>query len=80
MVKQTKKNTNELVLTGNPTEDFRSWLKSKEKPFDIGIQLIRKHTKNHVLVNFLEKEKKNPKAPKILFDNIKIISQKWLKK
>lgn len=80
MTTKTKKTTNELVLTGNPAEDFSSWLKSKDKPFDIGIQLIRKYTDNKVLPAFLEKEKDNPKAPKILLNNIKIISKKWLKK
>lgn len=79
MVTKKEKST-ELVLTGNPAEDFSSWLKSKDKPFDIGVDLIRKHTKNRVLPKFLEDNNDKPNAAKMLLDNIKIISQKWLKK
>lgn len=70
----------ELILTGNPAEDFSSFLKSKDKPFDIGLELIRRYTKNHTLYKFLEERKDEPKSKKVLLDNIKIISLKWLKK
>lgn len=78
MVKNTDNETK--ILTGDPVEDFSSFLKGKEKPFDTGLELIKRYTKNHTLHQFLFKIKEEPRAKKILLANIKIISLKWLKK
>lgn len=73
-------NKKELILSGDPAKDFRSFLRSKEKPFDVGVELIRRHTTNTTLVEFLVKHKDEPRSKKILVDNLKIISRKWSKK
>jgi len=69
-----------LILSGDPAKDFPAFLRSKEKPFDMGVELIRRHTSNTTLVEFLEKIKDEPRARKILIDNLKIIARKWSKK
>ena len=75
-----EKNTKELILSGDPAKDFSAFLKSKEKPFDLGVELIRLHTKNTTLVAFLEKNKDEKRIQKVLINNLKVISRKWLKK
>ncbi|MFK5856588.1 MAG: hypothetical protein QM503_10685 [Bacteroidota bacterium] len=73
------KNTN-LILSGDPAKDFPAFLKSKEKPFDLGLELIKTHTKNFALYTHLQKNREEKFAKKMLLDNIKVIAIKWLKK
>lgn len=70
----------ELILSGDPAKDFHTFLKSKEKPYDVGVELIQRHTNNTTLVAFLKKNRNEKRAQKILIDNLIIISRKWLKK
>jgi len=79
MDKETS-NKKALILSGDPAKDFAAFLRSKEKPFDLGVKLIRRHTTNTTLADFLEKIKDEPRARKILIDNLKIIARKWSKK
>ena len=69
-----------LILSGNATKDFSSFLNSKEKPYDFGLELIKTYTKNLILYNFLLSLKENENTRKILIANIKIIAQRWSKK
>lgn len=73
-------NETRLVLSGNPAKDFPAWLKSAEKDYDLGLELIHKHTDNKLLLNFLRKNRETETAKTTLLTNIKIISQKWQKK
>ncbi len=75
-----KENKTELILSGDPAKDFAAFLNSKEKPYDIGLELISRYTQNRVLLQFLQKNRDEKSAPKKLLDNIKIISRQWLKK
>lgn len=69
-----------LILSGDPAKDFPAFLKSKEKPFELGLELIKKHTKNSALYAHLLKNREEKFAQKMLIENIKVISGKWLKK
>ncbi len=69
-----------LILSGDAAKDFESFFKSKEKPFDFGLNLILKYADNRILYNFLLKNKEEKFAKKQLIDNLKIIQRKWLKK
>jgi len=67
----------ELILTGNPREDISSFLKSREKPYQFGLQLIKKYTRNSELIKFLTLRAETPRAKKIMVQNIKVISWKY---
>jgi hypothetical protein len=76
--KDIEKTAIELILTGHPGEDFTSFLKSREKPYDYGLKLIRKYTKNQALYKFLADAGASPASRKIMLTNIKVIARKWL--
>lgn len=78
--KAEKVPSTELVLTGDPAEDFSSFLKSKAKPYDFGIQLILKYTTNRTLYKYFADRQEDKFTRKKMLFNIKIISNKWLKK
>ncbi len=77
----TKNKTKEtLILSGDAAKDFKAFLSSKEKPFDFGLQLIDRYTRNRTLYDFLQKHREGKFTHKVLVENIKIISRKWLTK
>ena len=75
-----KQQPKELVFTGIPGEDFSSFLKSRSKPWDFGLELIRKYTSNTTLYNFLKSVGESRQTRSMMKENIKIISRKWLNK
>ena len=63
-------------LDGSAWTEYQAWI-AKGKPYDQGVDMIRRHTRNINLVRHLEKKKENPKSQKVLERNLLIISKKW---
>ena len=80
MPKKKAQTTQELVFTGNPREDFSSFLKSREKPYQFGLKLIEKYTRNQALLTHLRLLAETPRAKKKMIRNVIIISMKYFKK
>jgi len=76
-----KADKTENILTGDPGKDILTFLKSKEKPFNIGFKLLSENVRNSSLINRLSELSKTDEklALKILIENLKVISSVWKK-
>jgi len=63
-------------IRGTAWDEYQSWLANKQ-PFEMGINLLIKYTRNGRLIKYFQKKQESPVTKKQLAHNLAIVSRKW---
>ena len=63
-------------VKGTAWDEYQSWL-SMKRPYEMGINLLIKYTRNGRLIRYFQKKTKSPVTEKQLAHNLAIVSRKW---